>query len=201
MQEGVRVTAKDEAMAAVLTRLSAAEFEALARQPANQGRRLEFIQGEIIEVVSSWEPAELAGLFLGFILLFVRANRLGKVTGADGGYAVGDERVIPDVGFVRGERLPASLKGIVWFPGAPDLAVEVLSPSDRPQEMRLKLTNYLAAGTTVWVVDPELATVEVHTPGQAAQLVRAGETLTGGAVLPGFVLPLREIFDVPTNQP
>ncbi|MBC8117685.1 MAG: Uma2 family endonuclease, partial [Candidatus Saccharimonas sp.] len=76
-----------------------------------------------------------------------------------------------------------------------DLAVEVLSESNTYGEMQLKLADYFAASVRlVWIVDPELRTVEVHAdPGQMT-LLRQDDTLDGGAVLPGFVVPLKDLF-------
>jgi Uma2 family endonuclease len=181
-------------MQPAITRMSVEEFEAFAAAPENRDRHLEFINGEIVEMVSSIEPSEIGFLFGGILLVFVRANKLGMVTGADGGYKFGGERVMPDVGFVKAARVPANKKGIVWFPGAPDLAVEVISPTDKAQNVRIKLSNYLAAETTVWLVDPDEQTVEVHTPGQPVQVLHSKDTLTGGTILPGFTLKLTEIW-------
>jgi len=81
-----------------------------------------------------------------------------------------------------------------YSPIPPDLAIEVLSPSNTPREMRLKVANYLAAGTTVWIVDPDRQLVEVYAPGRAAKTVYLDETLDGGDVLPGFKLAVQDIF-------
>jgi len=70
----------------------------------------------------------------------------------------------------------------------------VLSPSDQPDVMRLKLANYLAAGTVVWVVNPETRTVEVYTPAKRAYRLGADGTLDGGEVLPGLALPVKDLF-------
>jgi Uma2 family endonuclease len=115
------------------------------------------------------------------------------VSGADGGYRVAGERYRPEVAFSSKTRQPEASHE-VYNPNAPDLAVEVLSPSDKPDDMRIKIANYLAAGTLLWVVEPETKTVEIYTPGQKARRIRVTETLDGGAVLPGFTLVVKDIF-------
>jgi len=70
----------------------------------------------------------------------------------------------------------------------------VLSPSDDPGDLRIKVTNYLAAGTVVWVVDPDKKVVEIHAPGKRADRLGMKETISGGDVLPGFALAVKEVF-------
>ena len=118
---------------------------------------------------------------------------MGRVTGADGGYIVGDERLIPDVGFVSYTRQPEDPHA-AYNPIAPDLAVEVLSPSDSPYVTRLKIASYTHAGTTVWLIDPEQQTVEIYSPDVAPQTLDNSDTLNGGDILPGFTLPVKDIF-------
>ena len=100
----------------------------------------------------------------------------------------------PDVAFVAAARAPApDLTG--FFPGPPDLAVEVVSPTDRPADVEAKSREWLAAGCRmVWVVDPETATVAVYRPDGAVRVLRVPEVLDGGDVLAGLRLPLAEIF-------
>jgi Uma2 family endonuclease len=70
----------------------------------------------------------------------------------------------------------------------------VLSPTDKPRDVRRKISNYLATGTIVWLVDPDMETIEIHAPGQPVQVLKIGDTLTGGTLLPGFSLALSEVF-------
>jgi Uma2 family endonuclease len=178
--------------------LTAADFEHIASQPENRDKRLEWIGGEIVEVVSNSYSSQI-GITLGVYLgMYVLQNKLGRLTGADGGYIVGDERYIPDVAYVSFARQPET-PHTAYNPIAPDLAVEVLSPNDDHAALRIKIVNYLRAGTTVWVVDPERQQVEVYAPDQAPRMLRAAETLDGGAVLPGFSLPLKTIFPDPSE--
>jgi Uma2 family endonuclease len=81
-----------------------------------------------------------------------------------------------------------------YNPNPPDLAIEVLSPTDDPSKFRIKLSNYLAASIVVWVVDPERRMVEIHQSGQPVQIVDQDGTLDGGDILPGFTLAVSDIF-------
>ena len=174
--------------------ITAEEFERLALLPENADRRLELVGGDIVEVVSNNYSSMVAARILVKLGIFLEsADIAGYLTGADGGYRVGDERYIPDVAFVSRSRQPAPSRE-AYNAIAPDLAVEVLSPSDQQDILRLKLVNYLAAGTTVWVVNPDNQTVEVYTPGQRAYRLGPADTLTGGDLLPGFALPVKDIF-------
>lgn len=81
-------------------------------------------------------------------------------------------------------------------PVPPDLAVEVRSPTDRVRTLRVKAERYLELGTAlVWLVFPEDQTVEVYTADSDVQVFRVGDVLTGGALLPGFTLPVQAVFE------
>jgi Uma2 family endonuclease len=179
-------------MAVQTRRATAEEFDRFVQLPENADRLFEYVGGEIIEVVSNNYSSEIAMLIGAAILAFAREKRPGRVTGADGGYMVSGERYIPDVAFISKEKQPEPSHE-AYNPTPPDLAVEVLSPSNDLSDIRIKLVNYLNAGTVVWIVDPEKKQVEVYAPGQAKKLGLDG-TLDGGDVLPGFTLPVKEIF-------
>jgi Uma2 family endonuclease len=96
--------------------------------------------------------------------------------------------------FVAALRLPSPLpKG--FFPGPPDLAVEVVSPDDRDSQVAAKVRNWLDAGCrVVWLVDPRRQTVEVFQSRSEARVLRLPDTLSGEPLLPGFSLAVAEIF-------
>jgi Uma2 family endonuclease len=128
---------------------------------------------------------------------YVEPRKLGTILAAETGFLLSrdpDTVRAPDVAFVRAEREPGPIRG--YFPGAPDLAVEVLSPEDRPGPVAEKVAEWLAAGALeVWVVDPRERTVTVHEPHRESRVVDESERLRGGEVLPGFELEVREIFE------
>jgi Uma2 family endonuclease len=177
----------------VQTRMSVEEFEKIAALPENAHKRLEFIGGEIVEVVSNSDASEIAANLLAEIQVFVKAHHLGRVTGADGGYRVSGEDYIPDVGFISKSRQPQR-PHVTWNPLAPDLAVEVVSPADRAKDIADKVANYLLAGTLLWYVYPDEQQVKVYAPGQPVKTLGLNDVLDGGQVLPGFTLAVKDIF-------
>lgn len=181
-------------MAVTTQPMTVEDFERMALEPENADRRLELVGGEIGEVVSNSYSSLVASKISFLIQLHLMQKNLeGYVTGADGGYQIDDERYIPDVAFVSKARQPEPSHE-TYNTLAPDLAVEVLSPSDQPDVMRLKLANYLAAGVVVWVVNPEAKAVEVYAPGKRAYRVSADGVLEGGEALPGLALPVKDVF-------
>ncbi|MBN2303978.1 MAG: Uma2 family endonuclease [Anaerolineae bacterium] len=180
-------------MAIAAPPVTAEAFEHLAALPENAEKRLELVGGEIIELVSNSYCSIIASRINGFLFIYLLANPIGHLTAPDGGYAVGQDRVMPDVGFItkaRCEKAPRE----TWVSLAPDLAVEIISPSDRPKTIATKVTNYLAAGTVVWLVAPDDQTVTVYRPGQPAQTFGAADMLDGDDLLPGFTLAVKDIF-------
>jgi Uma2 family endonuclease len=169
------------------------DFDRLVSQPEHADARLEYVGGEIVEVGSNSYASEVAARILIKIGIYREANPIGRVTGAEGGYQVGDERYIPDVAFVSQARQPEPSHE-AYNPVAPDLAVEVLSPSDWADVVRLKVAGYLAAGTVVWIVDPAARPVEVYVPGRTGHRLGVDDTLAGGEVLPGFALAVQDVF-------
>ena len=125
--------------------------------------------------------------------MYIAANHLGRMTGADGGYVVCGEMYVPKGAFVSYQR-QRKADNVLYNPVAPDLVIEVLATGNPEIVMTRKIGNYLAAGTLVWVADPDLETVDVYTSGQPRQTLRVGDILDGGAVLPGFTLALADIF-------
>jgi Uma2 family endonuclease len=178
----------------VPVRVDLAAYRRAADEAARAGRILELIDGELVEKMPSFVPSTVALTIGAYLRLYSKEHDLGYVTGADGGYVLDEGNVfIPDVGFITRARLPEPPAREAPVP--PDLAVEVRSPSDTVRELRRKAEKYLAAGTRlVWLVFPEARRVEVY-DGEA-DVVTLGEedTLTGGALLPGFTLPVRNIF-------
>lgn len=172
----------------------------IAHLPENDDKRFELINGVIYELPPS-SPANtiVAGLFVHKFNLYLEQHDLGYVTGADGGFIIsGQENVfMPDAAFISYARVPEFPKKL--FPAAPDIAVEVISPSETPRKIRNKVNAYLRGGTRlVWVVYPEDKAIDVYQlapdGGTHIREFTIEDTLDGGDVLPGFTLPVREIF-------
>jgi Uma2 family endonuclease len=175
-------------------RVALDEFEQFIALSENSDHHFELIGGEIFEVVSNNYASAVAASILFFIKLFLRDHNLGGyVTGADGGYQVLGERYIPDVAYISAVRqLEASHE--TYNPLPPDLAVEVFSPTDSEKKLTAKVVNYLTAGTLVWVIYPDDKEIAIYAPGQLVRFVGLDDVLDGGTVLPGFHLPVRDIF-------
>jgi Uma2 family endonuclease len=163
----------------------------------HQDRLCELVDGILVEKVRGAYESMLAVEIARLLKNFVKPRKLGTVLGADGLLRLAPGLVrIPDVAFLSMEKFPGGRfprKKIL--PAAPDLAVEVLSESNTKQEMAEKLRDYFTAGARlVWYVDPELRQVEVFTSPTDRQVVGEDQILSGGEVLPGFELNLRELF-------
>ena len=177
----------------VETRLMTAE-ELLA-MPGDGTQRQELIDGELITMSPSGASHSNIALFIGaHLLAYVRARGLGDAYGADAGFLLRrnpDTVLSPDASFVKKERLVTSDQ---FFPGHPDLAVEVISPNDRYMDVQAKVGRYLEAGTSrVIVVSPRNRTATITT-AEGSTTVTIDGALTGGEVVPGWELPMRELF-------
>jgi len=159
----------------------------------------ELWEGELREVpgAGGWASG-IAVRIASRLTLFVEAEHAGWVTGADGAFVLArdpDTVVEPDVGFVRWDRLPDRAPPVKYIPVAPDLAVEVQSPSDEPGEMARKRELYRRAGVPLqWWVDPIRRTVAAYRDGEPVADLGDGVDLDGGGVLPGFRLPIATVF-------
>ncbi|MBA3867534.1 MAG: Uma2 family endonuclease [Anaerolineae bacterium] len=170
------------------------QFYEFALRPENRDRNFEYIAGEIVEVVSNSKSSTDGLSLTSEVRVYVKRNKLGRCTGADGGYSVSGEDYIPDGAFMSYARQPVQ-PSVAYNPLAPDLAIEMLSPGNTKDEMTHKIGNYMAADTVVWVGNPETKIIDVYVPGQPVKRLRVGDVLEGGDVLPGFRLAIADIFE------
>jgi len=164
--------------------------------------RSELINGmEIEQMPPGFDHGEYAAELCLHLKLFLRRRKLGRIS-VEGGYILKrnpDLVVGPDVSFLSNERLQnlrREKRGTdSWIEGAPTLAVEILSPSNSRREVEDKTHQYLQAGAQqVWIVDPKKRTVTVFAADAEPQVFAKNQTLDGGEILPGFALPLEELF-------
>lgn len=181
-------------MTATNREMTIEEFEAFVNLPENDARFFELINGEITEVPSNPGSSMISGLFVHYLNAFIIPRKLGYTTTEAGGYVVLGEIYAPDVAFVstQKQKRPGK-KGFDHI--TPDLVIEVVSPSDNPNKLMSKVVTYLAGGAVVWVAYSDSKTVAVFVLGQPVKIVRIGEMLDGGDVLPGFTLDTRLIFE------
>jgi Uma2 family endonuclease len=181
-------------MMAVNTPVNIQEFDEFIRLPENADKRFEYIHGEILELVSNSYSSLVAGEIYFYIKLHMKNNNIkGYATVPDGGYKIGNERYMPDIGYISASRQPEPPRE-TYISTTPDLVVEVLSPTDNIKSVRLKIGNYLAENVVVWVVDPEDETVEVYRPGKAVVMYKNDEVIDGSPVFPDLKLPVNDIF-------
>ena len=156
------------------------------------------IDGELcIKMAPSELHGEVASLIATYLTNFVLERGLGRVGVEVGFYPADDRRtaLLPDVSFVSKARMARRARDS-YVPHMPDLAVEVVSPSQPPAQVRRKAETYLRHGSAlVWLIDPAAETAEVWRQGSERREVidREGE-LSGDDILPGFSLPLRQLF-------
>ena len=163
------------------------------------GSRYELIRGELKRMAPAGnEHGFLAAVFIGLLITHVRTNKLGRVYAAETGFKLAtdpDTVRAPDGAFVSQARLDKVGPVQGYWPGAPDLAVEVISPHDLYTEVSAKVAEWLRAGSKmVVVVNPRSQQVLVHAPDADVKVLGVDDTLSGGEVVPGWQLPIKELF-------
>ena len=181
------------------TRTRPTTAEELLNMP-DDGFRYELVRGELRKMVPAGHAHGEYALSIGASLLtHVKANRLGKAYAAETGFKLGsdpDHVRAPDAAFVRSERAAAAQETPGFFPGPPDVAVEVVSPRDIYTDVDDKVADWLDAGTlAVIVVDPRRRTVKVHRSPADAVVLTEDDTLTVEDAVPGWKLPVSDIFE------
>lgn len=165
----------------------------------DDGYRYELVKGELRKMTpAGFEHGAVVMNLSAPLAQHVKASGLGVVCGAETGFKVAsdpDTVLAPDIAFVRRDRIPASGRPTTFWPGAPDLAVEVLPPSDTIFAVDEKVATWLSAGAAaVWVVNPRNRTVAIYRSGAAQRTLPEQETLDGEQVISGFRLSVAEVF-------
>lgn len=164
-------------------------------------KRYELVKGELREVMPTGDiHTELAVWAAHLVVSYVMPRQIGVVTGEIGGYILyqdpktGRDTVrAPDVGFLFKDRLQPPTGS--FYPVAPDLAVEIVSPNDTATEIDEKIEDYFQGGTRlVWVIYPKSKRVHVYRAVDDVHIVTIDGVLGGGDVLPDFSLPVQELF-------
>ena len=180
---------------AVKTLLTVEEYD---RLPDNPGVRYELRHGELIEMA---KPRLLHNRVVGEIFFWLKTFSrqhagVGEAFGPETEFIVGspDNILVPDAAFIRASRIP-HIDPTQRISGAPDLAIEVLSPSQSYQETRLKALEYIADGCqAVWLFLPATREVHVVAKDQPIRILAASDTLDCPGLLPGFAVAVSEIF-------
>lgn len=179
-----------------MSTVTAITAEELYRR-SGDGGRYELVAGELrMMSPSGWRHGEIVGNLHGLLWHFISQHDLGSIFGAETGFLISrdpDTVRAPDIAFIAKANLPAARPAQAYWPGAPDLAVEVLSPSDTADAVAIKIASWLTAGATVWKVDPDHESITVHTM-TGVKIFSGSEQLLGDPVVTGFSCSLDEIF-------
>jgi Uma2 family endonuclease len=177
--------------------MTAAELERMPRPP--DGTRHELVYGELRTMAPvGWEHGRLTRRFDRSLGDYVEAHDLGEVCPGDVGFRLTtapDTVRAPDVVFISRERLETAGRVRGFWPGAPDLVIEVISPNDLYTEVDEKVAMWLAFGVRlVLVANPRRRAVAVHRPGQPVRVLTGDDVLDGEDVVPGWTLALSDLF-------
>lgn len=180
-------------MSAVKTLLSAEEFD---NYPFEEDKRYELDEGELIEMTRPAYKHNRVMRNLVFALeTYLRASRAGELLLSENLFALAPlTRRSPDAAVILGDR-SKELEGAKVIPIVPEIMAEILSPSETPRMIHRKLKQYFAAGVReVWIIDPDTKEVEIWTGPSLPERDLSGEDAITSALLPGFALPLAELF-------
>jgi Uma2 family endonuclease len=161
--------------------------------------RCELVAGELrMMSPAGWQHGKIVHRIQMLLGKFVDEHDLGDVFGAETGFLIArdpDTVRAPDVAFIARENLPGSEPSQAYWPGPPDLAVEVLSPGDKTGEVDEKIEDWIKAGTKLlWIVDARLKTVTVYRSMTDVTTKTATDELKGEEIVPGFHCGVAEIF-------
>jgi Uma2 family endonuclease len=178
------------------TLLTAAELE---QMPDVDSVRTELDEGELITMPpASFEHGGYEAEIIVILHDYVKRHKLGNVYGSSAGYRLTDDTVRePDVSFVRSARLTSlKSKNKGFANGSPDLAVEIISPSDSIRQLMRKVKQYFAAGThTVWIVYPDEQEVQVLEATGTDRWLKGDDPIEAPELLPGFSVPISQFFE------
>jgi Uma2 family endonuclease len=172
--------------------------EQLLQMPSD-GYRYELLAGELHKMSpGGWRHGKVGGRLYRFIAAYLDRNPCGEALLAETGFILSrdpDTVRAPDIAFIANEHIPAELPEEAFWPGAPDLAVEVVSPGDTYREVDEKAKAWLTAGArVVWVVNPLVRTLSVYRAGTPILTLTEADELLGEDVLQGFRCWVADIF-------
>jgi Uma2 family endonuclease len=160
----------------------------------------ELVEGQLQEKNVGIPESEIATLLIEFLAPFLRSHRLGKLFG-EAIFRIDQQKDLqrrPDVAYVSHSKWPVNRRApkvSVWDL-VPDLAIEVVSPTNSAAEVQRKIHEYFQAGVSrVWVIYPEQKYIHIYASTTQIQVLQLGDELDGGDLIPGFRLPLVALFE------
>jgi Uma2 family endonuclease len=163
----------------------------------DQPNKYELVNGEIVDMgIAKPRQGRIAGRIGARLGQWAETTGRGEVY-TETGFEIGENVRGPDVAFVSAERIPPEGEPDRYWPFAPDVAVEVISPSDDYEAVLAKTMEYLNAGVRqVWLVSPTAQTVTIHRSRTDVQVFGIGDEIDGGEGLPGFRCPVADLFSL-----
>lgn len=161
----------------------------------NDYESYEYVKGELVPMsIPTMVHGEISTNIVTLLNNYARQHQLGRVYTAETTFQIGESGRKPDVAFVSQKRLPENRHQASPIP--PDLAIEVVSPSDKVYDVQEKALEYLAAGTKmVWVIEPMAKTVTVYRSPNDIKVLTQNDTITGEEVVEGFQCAVTEFFE------
>ena len=155
----------------------------------------EYVKGELVQMAPpSMEHGEISINIIRYLDMHVYKHQLGRLYTAETTFQLDDRLVKPDIAFVSIERLPENRRK--GSPVPPDLAIEIVSPSDKHYDVTEKALAYLRSGTRlVWVIEPVAKTVMIYRSETDFTVLNYEDTLTGEEVVKGFSCPVAQLFE------
>ncbi|MFN7017999.1 MAG: Uma2 family endonuclease [Fimbriimonadales bacterium] len=160
----------------------------------NDGRKYELVNGRLTEVPTGFRHGVLSAELT--VRLHPHVKPWGVICDSSTGFRMPDGNIrSPDVAVVRKARLPEGKLPAGFFDGAPDLAVEIISPSEKSRDILAKVGEYLEAGAQeVWLLFPERQQVHRYRANLEVEVLHANDTLTGGTLIPNFTVRVGDLF-------
>ena len=177
-------------------KITVEEFWAMASDP---GHRYELVDGELVDMDGAPPHGRITGEIYLLLRLYISGSGLPLDVGVSTGFAMGGYTLrFPDVQVTRWERMAEYDEAAGGWPHfSPDVAIEVVSPSNTPSELARKAAEYFANGAlAMWIADPAPRSVTIRRPGVADEVFGPEDTLTGDPEIPGFSCAVADIFAV-----